>query len=311
MKKLFFYIFLLTNAFSKAQNLVPNGGFETYSSLPNSAYQYSRAVGWSNCNGFGSPDYFHLKGSGEAKLPNCFVGKVYPHSDSGVMGFITWTGELDNFREYISCGLKSELNKGSTYKVTFYVTNGTVMFYGGYGSDNLGVIFSTSPLKQISDSVLLNVTPHYSSPDILYNTQWQKVEFTFKSDSAYKYLTIGNFINDLSTQSKDFYGVRKEAYYYIDDISVVLTKEVSVWDYNRANTFAQVNPNPCSKELLVKVNSDEFCELILFNALGKIIIKENFTKSIDLALENFTNGIYFYEIKTKLNVIKKGRILKY
>ena len=79
--------FILTPAISLSQNLVVNGGFETYSALPNGIAAYSLATGWSNCSGMGSPDYLHLNGSGGAQLPMCTFGTIHPLFGSGIMGF--------------------------------------------------------------------------------------------------------------------------------------------------------------------------------------------------------------------------------
>src|SRR5690606_25879104 len=74
---------LLATTATMAQNLVPNPGFESYSSLPGNYGQYYLAIGWSNVNNnttgppYGSPDYFHTSGG-----LGTYFGQIAPHGGS-------------------------------------------------------------------------------------------------------------------------------------------------------------------------------------------------------------------------------------
>jgi hypothetical protein len=150
MKFFLLTILMISHQWLLAQNLVSNGGFESYSSLPYGAAQYNLAIGWSNCNGNGSPDYFHVDGFGEAELPFCYVGTVYPHTGSAIMGFCPYyQEEFPGFREYVTSQLTSPLIAGNSYEVSFYITNGiTAGTYGGQGIDQVSVAFSVGELTQ-------------------------------------------------------------------------------------------------------------------------------------------------------------------
>jgi hypothetical protein len=91
-----------------AQNLVSNPGFENLSGLPNNPGQWNLATGWSNCNGTGSPDLFHMLGSGQVDMPATFASYLTPHSGDAVMGFSPYYApNVSDFREYISSNLIS------------------------------------------------------------------------------------------------------------------------------------------------------------------------------------------------------------
>lgn len=304
MKKLYFLILLSNYSVCFAQNLISNGGFEIYTSLPYKNAQFGNAVGWNNCYGQGTPDYFHIDGSLVAKLPDCLAGHVFPHSGSAIMGLVIWSNTLANYREYISCALSSELNIGNTYEVSFFFTNGVPTAIGGIGANNLAIAFSTTQLYQAGLSNILNVTPQYVSEGILYNTEWQKISFKFKADQAYKFITIGNFSNDKDTK-KQVFTSGPASYFFIDDISIVDTFKKC------DNVILNIFPNPVSEILHFDVNCDESFELTMFDAIGKKIFNSNFTKSTEWPTFNSANGIYFFEVKNKKGIIKKGKVVKY
>jgi PKD repeat protein len=228
MKRYSLFIFFLFSRVCDAQNLVPNGDFESYSKLPTGNMQYDLCTGWNNCGGFGSPDYFHLKGTGPAQLPHPYPATVYPHGDSAIMGLILYDISYRNFREYVSHPLLNALTIGQLYQLTFYVTNGTPPIYnGGSGCDHFSVAFSTIPLSQTTP-LIINFTPQYIYNGFLYNNNWQQVTFNFIADSAYQYITFGSFVNDNIQQLEPYDSAQSysEAYYFIDDVS--LTAQPSV-----------------------------------------------------------------------------------
>lgn len=209
--------FLLIACAVSSQNLVPNGGFEDNTGLPNGYAQFYLATGWLNLNGvltgppYASPDYFHTMGS----VGGAF-GQIAPHSGSAQMGFCTYHAGLGNFREYISIELTTSMIPGQTYQLTFFLTNG---FGGSYtaGVDNFGIHFSVGPLSQDIDEPVL-VEPQLEIPGIIYHENfWQEYVFTFVADNAANYITIGNFEIDNTTSVSG--GTR--AYYFIDDIELI------------------------------------------------------------------------------------------
>ncbi|MEO8147658.1 MAG: PKD domain-containing protein [Bacteroidia bacterium] len=225
MKKSMLLICLVIQSFMvAAQNVVPNNGFETYSALPSGPGSYALATGWTNCNGGGSPDYFHINGSGIVQLPNCFLGTVYPLSGDAVMGFCLYypTGST-NFREYLSIPLTTALTPGNTYNVSFHITNGIRSGqYGGYGIDQVSACFSTGALTQPGTGVI-NVVPQITVPGILYDSLWQYITLQFTATAAFDQVTFGNFKDDANTNATLFFSTGSDpAYYFLDDVSVQL-----------------------------------------------------------------------------------------
>jgi gliding motility-associated-like protein len=216
-----------------SQNLVPNGGFEEYTALPNWYGEFYLATGWSNVNGnitgppFASPDYFHTQGS----VPNAF-GTIAPHSGNGQMGFYTYLQVLVDAREYVSTQLTQPLVPGGVYELSFFLTNG---FNGIYTAriDNIAIHFSEGPLSQNVDEVI-QLTPTLEIPGVVSLPNfWQEYTFTFTATDAADHITFGNFELDATTTVQG----GNTAYYFIDDI--VLTPIGNVPSITGINSICQ------------------------------------------------------------------------
>ncbi|MEI6823210.1 MAG: gliding motility-associated C-terminal domain-containing protein [Bacteroidota bacterium] len=212
---------LLVGTNVKAQtNLVPNGDFETYSSLPDGPMELNRAVGWNNVNGnyqvagYGSPDYYYLGGFGA-------VGTIIPYSGNGQVGLALYCAP-DNFREYISTQLISHLDSGRDYFLSYYLYHNTAGDPNNGGCSkscsNMGVHFSNNQLSQ-SFSEPISVIPQIEIDTIInYMNNWEKYTFIFTSTDSSKYITIGNFRDNLNTLIS--VSGNTCAYYWLDKIEL-------------------------------------------------------------------------------------------
>lgn len=216
-------IVVVTSLFG--QNMVSNPSFETYSSLPSNGGQWIRATGWLNVNGgsgwpYASPDYCHALGSGNIQLPNTIFGTVNAYDGDGVMGLIMYYPSTLNFREYIATQLTSPMTVGTTYTVSFYVTNGVAVTIGGMGVLSFGVCLSTGSLTQVNNEPI-NATPQFTTASIQYNTAWERITFDIVATQPWDHITFGNFETDVGTTSQVFTVVSNPgAYYFLDSISV-------------------------------------------------------------------------------------------
>jgi len=210
-------ISLILSGIGFSQNLVPNGGFEEYSSLPNNYSQYYKAIGWTNVNGnpqgppYASPDYFHTLGT-----LGTYFGQIAPNSGSGQMGFYPYLQSLGDAREYISRQLASPLITGQEYQLSFYLTNGTG---GAYTAriDNMAIHFSTNPLVQLVDEVI-QLTPTIELPGVIdLPNSWQQYVITFTATEPAEHITIGNFELDAATTAIG----GSSSYYFVDDIVLI------------------------------------------------------------------------------------------
>ncbi|HHG84737.1 MAG TPA: T9SS type A sorting domain-containing protein [Bacteroidetes bacterium] len=215
---------LLIFTFSYSQNLIPNPGFESVNTLPDTIGQLYRATGWSNLNGgsdwpYATPDYFHDNATGGTKLPNTYFGEVSALEGSAVAGFITINMFQPGFREYLSIALSAPLTPGIPYSVSFYLSNAVTNPYGARGSNNIGAAFTMGqPSQNLREVVPLN--PQVEITALTHHTNWQQYSFTFTPTQPFTHMTIGNFRTDAATTHQIFTGGYALSYYFIDLVDV-------------------------------------------------------------------------------------------
>ena len=119
MDKLIVISILIFTCFcSRAQNLVPNNGFDIYTTCPNTGSQFNLTPPWSVLNNtIGSPDYFNACDTvGTQGVPTNNFGYQQAVSNSGYYGLITYF-EHNELREYLTVPLISPLAPGKTYTI--------------------------------------------------------------------------------------------------------------------------------------------------------------------------------------------------
>ncbi|PLX09805.1 MAG: hypothetical protein C0596_00545 [Marinilabiliales bacterium] len=222
----------------KGVNLVRNPSFEDYRICPAGIVgRPSRKLipDWQVPNK-GTPDYFNVCSKKEAGVPINFAGRAEAHSGEGYVGIILRqnftrdnkiTGEKAViYREYIQNELKSELVKGKTYKITFWVCNST---NSRFAVDGVGACVTVGN-EWTTHKEVLEIIPVVENPtgNVLMNQNyWVAIEGYYTAQGGEKYLTIGNFKNNFSTnymmQSNE--SAFNYSYYYIDDVSVIEVEE--------------------------------------------------------------------------------------
>lgn len=213
---------------SQAQNLVPNGDFEEYSQCPDYVSQIDRAVGWQRPTD-GTSDYFNacLASPFSMSVPGNQMGDQTAHSGNGYAGFYaiyandTITVPSDNEREYVTHALVTPLIPGVTYSVEFHVSLADV---SKYAVGELGALLSTG-VPNRSDELPIDRTPQIVSDGTWLNAKegWERISGCFVADSAYAYITIGNFNNGVNTAFMEVptdFPLTYFSYYYVDDVSI-------------------------------------------------------------------------------------------
>ena len=230
MKQSFLLFFFIIVAFCNcvfSQNLVSNSSFETVTAEPVLGCEITNATGWLNPSGSacpnnaaGTPDLFSTFSTGQAVLPNSFMGTTTAHNGDRIAGLVTYHQQLADYREYLMTQLTCPLVAGQTYTVSFWTTGGDPVQYI-YHSNNIGVYFSTAALSQSGYNLIGGITPQLELTSVIANSTWTFYTFSFTPTQAFTYMTIGNFRDDANTQSPSFGSNRPYAYYFFDDISVI------------------------------------------------------------------------------------------
>lgn len=204
-------------------NLIPNPGFEQHFGLPDGEGNVFKLKGWFNPSGgtelpYATPDFLHIQGENQVRLPDSYYGTVYPYDSNAVAGFSAYVGWKKNFREYLATPLLTPLEPGSTYRLSLQITNGQSRQYTGGGVKDLGILFSAEkPVQEYSWPLLLK--PQIQWEKIVFNTNWEKLEGTFTATDPFKYICIGNFMQDSVKLYQHFLPeVATGAYYFVDAV---------------------------------------------------------------------------------------------
>lgn len=218
------------------QNLVPNGDFEIYSTLPNSSGDWAFCTGWNNVNlnsgswPYATPDYFHTSGTGGGKIPNTAFGAVTAQSGNAIIGLYSRHSSQLNSRDYMSTQLSSPLVVGTTYTISFWMTNGYGSYFYGSSCSHMGIQLSMAPLTQVNHENT-GGTPQVEVPGDPWLPNWTFYSFTYVATSPFQYVTIGNFNNDATTTTtlhNAGANYPSGAYYFFDDVRIEATIPLSI-----------------------------------------------------------------------------------
>jgi len=227
----FFSLFLLVYSVGFSQvNLISNPGFESYNTCPNFGAEINYCNNWNNVNlvygvyTVGTPDYFNTCSTVNCQPPNTFAGQCNPHSGNAMIATVMYDAPVSNYREYFSTQLTCPMSTGSTYTVSFWLTNGLNPI-SPYIIKNIGACFSTNPLTQ-SGWNLINATPQIELTTLIGNTSWVQYTFTVVPTANWQYVTFGSFRTDLQNTPTSTYSITTGnpsvyANYFWDDISVI------------------------------------------------------------------------------------------
>ena len=222
------YLLICFTNLCYAQNLVPNGSFETVNSCPNSASQLSLALPWdtlgTSSDIFNSCSANFISCAG-VSVPHNFAGNAFAHTGNGYAGVIAKSSAA-NYRDYIQAPLTSPLIPGKLYKVEAWFRRSS---NSTYALKPLGMMLSIGAITQ-SGTSYLGFPPQVSSASVISDTSsWTDVKGYIVAAGGENYITVGNFNDDATSgiaslpnsSSCPFNG----AYYYIDDVEVELINE--------------------------------------------------------------------------------------
>lgn len=308
MKKVIILILLsCSNLF--AQNLVPNGDFETYQSCP-IAPQNFQINNWYNPSVYPStPDYFNQCAG---TVPTWVLQYQLDHSGGvgyiGIYGFITGISSgCQGCREYIQVEITESLIAGSKYCVEFYVA---LTEYSDIAITDLGAYLSDSSVYLI-DSLNLPVVPSIENPDtiLLSDTMnWMKVTGIYTAHGGERFLTIGNFRDNASSHIQTVGTTGYPfAYYLIDDVSIINCDSlfIGLSEGMGANVI-NLYPNP-SNDVITISSNDKLTFIVIYNMVGAVILRDFSNQSkTSLSITALPKGIYFAQLTTaKGTVVKK------
>ena len=160
-------------------------------------------------------------------MPSNWLGYQAAAGGSGYAGLVTFNGDVPFYRELIEAELTNSLEIGVPVQLSMQVA------LGGFGSDHdystkwtakgIGLRLSTQPISW-PPSVYPNAA-HLFLDEVLTDTVgWHELSTSYIPDSAYSYITVGNFFEDAMSSPSllDSTGVIEAAYVFVDDVCVSL-----------------------------------------------------------------------------------------
>jgi hypothetical protein len=210
MKHIFSLFFILLICISKAQELVPDGGFEMVKRLPTKESNHIFCTqNWVTPNATNA-DYYHKEAGDQAvSVPLNRFGKQEPHGGNAYAGICI----EENFIEYIESPLTQALEKDKEYLIEFYISQAD--FKRAYVKE-FGVLFLDKPRMGYYKTGI----PHkpqldfYCEEGYRNKKEWVKISGIYMAEGFENAIIIGYFNYDQPE------GYKKKAHYYIDDVSI-------------------------------------------------------------------------------------------
>lgn len=317
MNKVIVIILVFVSHICFAQNLVPNPSFEDYSSCPFQIGQIGFADGWTSFRE--TPDYFNSCANFSQPavgVPINTRGNQSAFNGNAYAGFFAFAKSQPNIREFLAIELSQQLQVGQQYFISFWVSLSDTISLD-CAINKIGARFSTIPFSQSIPLAIDNFSHVHSDLIISDNQVWTRVAGSFISDSLYQYLILGNFYDDLNTDTAFCSSpVSSTSYFYLDAV-VVSTDSVytdSVFtsvSENNINNDISVYPNP-SCDYMNIFSENSLSEIEIFDNAGRLICSKNVKSShVKIDLRNFSNGLYLLRIKSIRNYFnKKFMIIK-
>jgi hypothetical protein len=273
-------IFLTATFFLKAQsNLVPNPSFETYTACPTSSSQIYYATPWTGPT-TNSVDYFNSCSTTRG-VPKCGAYAFqYARTGDAYAGFWGVDGYGLNYREYTQAPLLNSLVSGKCYYIEFYTNLFNQL---DYGINNIGAhISNTSFGVTSSNGNVLNLAPNalkFGNPVITDTINWIKVSGIYAANGGEQYIIIGNFFDDLHTDTVGLMGGNYGgAYYYIDDVTVISTDSMSLPPYAGNDTTIALGDSVFIGRQLYGLNCNWYSNNVLLSSnISGIYVKPTAT----------------------------------
>lgn len=192
------------------KNIVPNGSFENFRKKTGNIKQ---AIPWQQ---IASVDFYQEpleKDTGThrgAYTGSCYAGLRFQKK----------------YKEFVQVRLAEAMHRGTTYNFEMHLR---LAYWSNALLKSLGVLISKGGYHGQGDAVRSCIIDSVCKKGgFINNYQWFKISGKYKADGGEKYITIGNFSPKVE---KDIVRINifklgfKEAYYFVDEISIFKAKE--------------------------------------------------------------------------------------
>jgi hypothetical protein len=304
MNKVLIGLFLFLSLKVSAQNLVLNPSFEDTIACTGT---YAMPCNYWYWTTFGSPDYFSEQPDFNCvvQAPQSTVGFQYARTGIAYVGLATFaSAPFFNYREYVGGILSDTLKQGHQYCVSFYVSLANL---SKYAVDGIGLYLSVDSAVDYTIDTNLAFVPQIENPagNIIYDTlNWVQISGTYIANGGEKYLTIGNFNDDVNTTIdtvlQGTIGVLQGTFLLIDDVSVI-DCTVGINEVNDNLSSGKLYPNPARTAVYYEseLNDNENGLLELYDMLGNKLSAYTLNhgkNKITIGTSGYARGVYMVKV---------------
>lgn len=260
-----------------------------------------------------SSDYVNIGSTGYQSAYNCIV--PLPHSGLGYGACGLFESNLQHSREYLMVELLQELKKDEKYCVEFYVF---INKYQKYAIENVQAAFVVNFILQGAYyAPMSNISPQITNNNgiLLDTTNWIKINGEFIANGGEKYMIIGNFNDNQSTNYQLVNWGNGSCWFAFDDVKVYYcgpdTTEAPVLDTLVIPNVFTPNGDGYNDKFEYKNQEQWNFETSVYNRWGGVVYENASSQNWDghYRGNKVSAGVYFYIIKAQ--AIRTGEVRVY
>jgi outer membrane protein OmpA-like peptidoglycan-associated protein len=247
-----------------AQNLVADSSFEKNKFIPITYSAIDASYSWSSPSR-GTTDLFCTCTKKDIKIsrvnvPNNAMGIQEARSGKCYAGIFAFSHGY--YREYLQTTLSTPLESNKEYILSMYIS---LSDYSPIAIDKMGVCFLNKNVKYDHSNIITDLRPLYIPLEEevgMETNEWHQISIIYKAKGGESTLLIGSFAPRRLWQTGNTVPpgisspinkkIERDAYYYIDD--------VSMFEYKREKIDTAEVFNPYFANQLIEAPDTEFVE---------------------------------------------------
>lgn len=278
-------------------NLVPNYNFQEVTGKVKQAGAIKLAAPWTSPTLAQADLYVPKTKNMDVLIPSNTRGEEKPMKGDNYVGITAYSYKGKYPRSYLQVKLTEELEAGKKYCVTMHVSLSDI---SKYATSHIGIAVSDKELVANNSQVLQFNAQIVSRRSTIYEKQfyWTPICGSYTAKGGEQFITLGNFTPDdkvLTKKVKRPKGFTKpqtsDAYYYVDNISVVDAEEVKYCDCDSDPGMLNVETTSTEFE---SDGEPKIANLKIVNSDGsvseKIDLKDNATSNSSEGIDGMVIG---------------------
>ena len=247
-----------------AQNLVADSSFEKNKFIPTTYSAIDASYSWSSPSR-GTTDLFCTCNKKDIKIsrvnvPNNAMGIQEARSGKCYAGIFAFSHGY--YREYLQTTLSTPLESNKEYILSLYIS---LSDYSPLAIDKMGVCFLNKNVKYDHSNIITDLRPLYIPLEEevgMETNEWHQISIIYKAKGGESTLLIGSFAPRRLWQTGNTVPpgisspinkkIERDAYYYIDD--------VSMFEYKREKNDTVEVFNPYFANQLIETPDTELVE---------------------------------------------------